>query len=67
MSVYSTQYITRKEAEDMVKAVRMKLDRGVEALSDEELDKELHEYVYSDAHADIVGLHYNYIIGEEQK
>ena len=62
MSSYSTLDITRKEAERMVKAVRAKKDRSVEALTLEELDAELHEYVYSGQHTDEVGLLHNYII-----
>lgn len=62
MSAYSTREVTREEAERMVQECRMKKDRSVKALSDEELDAELHEYVYSERYKDIVGLLYNYII-----
>lgn len=61
MSAYSTKEITRAEAEEMVIKCRMrKID--VSALSDRELDDELHEYVYSENYTDIVGILYNYII-----
>lgn len=62
MSVYSTLEITRKEAEEMVSRVRALKDKSVELLSDEELDKELHEYVYSQNYPEIVGVLHNYII-----
>jgi len=62
MSAYTTLTITREQAEDMVQKVRCKKDRSVNALSDEELDKELHEYVYSGKYTDIVGFLYNYTI-----
>lgn len=62
MSTYTTLTITREQAEDMVKQVRCKKDRSVNALSDEELDEELHEYVYSGKYSDIVGVLYNYNI-----
>lgn len=62
MSVYTTLTISRKQAEHMVKRVRARNDRSVESLSDEDLDKELHEYVYSEKYTDIVGLLYNYQI-----
>lgn len=63
MSAYSTKYIDRGEAERMVRAVRAKKrDDPVCKLTNDELDAELHEYVYSEKHADIVGLLYNYII-----
>ena len=47
MSAYSTRDITRKEAENMVIMCRAKKDRSVRNLTYEELDEELHEYVYS--------------------
>jgi len=62
MSTYTTRTITRKEAEDMVKKVRCKKDRSVNSLSNEELDKELHKYVYSEKYTDIVGFLTNYQI-----
>jgi len=62
MSAYSTKDISREEAEKMVEMCRLKNDRSVKALSNEELDKELHEYVYSENYTDIVGLLYNYNI-----
>lgn len=49
----------------MVEECRMKKDRSVKALSNEELDRELHEYVYSENYTDIVGLLYNYNIKPE--
>lgn len=67
MSAYSTQYITREKAEDMVREVRAKKrDDPVHTLSDEELDGELHEYVYSEKHTDIVGTLTNYIISSPE-
>ncbi len=65
MSAYSTIDITREEAERMVEECRMKKDRSVKALSKEELDRELHEYVYSENYTDIVGHLYNYMIKSE--
>ena len=62
MSVYSTKHISREEAESMVRAVRAKSDDSVSQMTTEELDSELHEYVYSGEHNDIVGVLYNYII-----
>lgn len=64
MSAYSTKNITRSEAEDMVRAVRKKRQPvdAVSLLTDEELDEELHKYVYSEKHTDIVGVLYNYNI-----
>ena len=62
MSAYSTLTITREEAEEMVQKCRMRKDRSVKALSDEELDTELHEYVYSENYRDEVGFLHNYII-----
>jgi len=62
MSAYSTLTISRKQAEHMVKRVRERNDKSVESLSDEDLDKELHEYVYSEKYTDIVGLLFNYQI-----
>ena len=62
MSAYSTKDITRAEAERMVAQCRAKKDRSVFALSEEELDRELHEYVYSENYQDIVGCLYNYNI-----
>lgn len=66
MSIYSTLTITRERAEEMVLACRMKNDRSVKILSDEELDAELHEYVYSNEgthrYDDIIGWAYNYSI-----
>lgn len=62
MSAYSTLDITRKEAERMVALCRLKKDKSVSRLTKEELDKELHEYVYSEEYTDIVGLLYNYYI-----
>lgn len=64
MSSYTTKEITREEAEEMVSAVRAKKDRSVKALSDKELDSELHEYVYSEEYPNEVGVLYNYIIKE---
>lgn len=65
MSAYTTKEITRAEAEAMVRAVRLRLKPvDVSSLSLEQLDDELHEYVYSEKHTDIVGLLYNYIIKE---
>lgn len=62
MSAYSTESITREEAENLVKQVRAKLDRSVKVLSDEELLEELHEYVYSEEHWDILPCLINYQI-----
>ena len=62
MSAYTTIDITRKTAEDMVRKVREKQQDPVSQLSDKELDKELHKYVYSGQHSDIVGVLYNYKI-----
>ena len=64
MSAFSTKDITRAEAEEMVRTVRRKLHPAdeVSRLSDEELDGELHEYVYSEEHTEIVGVLYNYNI-----
>jgi PHD/YefM family antitoxin component YafN of YafNO toxin-antitoxin module len=64
MSSYSTKTITRAEAEEMVRAVRRKqqpIDE-VSQLTKKALDEELHEYVYSEEHTDIVGVLYNYDI-----
>lgn len=61
MSAYSTKTITRKEAERMVRAVRAK-KISISGLTNEELDNELHEYVYSENYPDEVGVLYNYII-----
>ena len=64
MSAYSTREITREEAEEMVRRVRAKI-RGrdrISLMTDEELDTELHEYVYSEKHNEIVGCLYNYMI-----
>lgn len=62
MSAYSTQNITREEAEKIVQACRAKNDRSVKALSDEQLDEELNTYVYSEKYTDIVGVLWNYKI-----
>jgi len=62
MSAYSTITITRQEAENMVRAAREKRNRSVQLLSNEELDQELHEYVYSENYTDIIGVLYNYNI-----
>ena len=62
MSAYSTKNINREEAERMVQECRNKKDRSVQCLSKEELDSELHEYVYSEEYTDIVGTLYNYSI-----
>lgn len=66
MSAYSTITITREQAEDMVRAVRAKRKDDVSQLSLEELDAELHEYVYSEEHTDIVGVLRNYDINEHK-
>ena len=61
MSAFSTLEIDRKEAEEMVRAVRAKRrDDPVSQLSDEALMDELHEYVYSERHTEIVGVLHNY-------
>ena len=61
MSAYSTLTIDREKAEEMVRAVRAKKrDDPVKSLSNEALMEELHEYVYSEKHTEIVGLLYNY-------
>ncbi len=60
MSAYSTRDVTR--AERMVQMCRLKKDRSVKALSDDDLNSELHDYVYSERYTDIVGLLYNYNI-----
>lgn len=62
MSAYSTITITREKAEEMVEMCRAKNNRSVKALTDEELDKELHQYVYSEDYTDIVGILNNYLI-----
>ncbi len=62
MSAYSTIVIDREEAEKMVREVRAKKNDPVSQLSDEELDKELHEYVYSENYQAIVGCCKNYTI-----
>lgn len=64
MSAYSTITITREEAERVVMACRNKgkYYNALQMLSDEEIDKELHMYVYSGNYTDEVGLLYNYEI-----
>jgi hypothetical protein len=62
MSAYTTLTISREQAERMVKRVRERNDKSVESLSNEELNKELHDYVYSEKYTDIVGLLFNYEI-----
>lgn len=68
MSIYSTQNISREEAEKLVLACRAKNDRSVKALSIGELDAELHQYVYArtDGNApqfsDVLPWGINYII-----
>lgn len=62
MSIYSTQYIDRERAEELVQKCRLKNDRSLAALTNEELDSELHTYVYSGKYDDILGFGYNFII-----
>lgn len=64
MSAYSTKTITREDAERMVRTCRAKKMGGdaVSCLTNEELDSELHDYVYSERHTDVVGCLYHYII-----
>lgn len=63
MSAYSTLDITREEAIRMIRAVRAKNEVDpLVTMTNEQLDEELHEYVYSEAHTDIVGLLHNYRI-----
>lgn len=62
MSAFSTKYVSREEAERMVLECRQKRERPLASVSDEDLDRELHEYVYSENYTDIVGVLYNYII-----
>jgi len=66
MSVYSTRSITRKEAEELVMACRYKHDRSAKALSNDELNSELHTYVYSDKYMDILGCFTNFMIVPEE-
>ena len=63
MSVWSTIDISRQSAEDYVRRIRAKSAVDpVKLLSDAELDKELHEYVYSERHTDVLGVCYNFNI-----
>lgn len=68
MSAYSTKYINREEAERMVREARVKnrIQDAVSLLTDEQLDDELHEYVYSGKYNDVVGVLYNYIIQDNE-
>ena len=66
MSAYSTRTITREEAERMVEQCRAKKDRSVKNLTIEELNRELHEYVYSENYREIVGFLENYRISDKQ-
>jgi len=67
MSIYSTLYIDRERAEKMVRDCRNleKID-DVSQMSLQELDEELHKFVYSNENSnkytDIVGYANNYII-----
>ena len=62
MSAYSTKDITRTEAEAMVRALRALKDDPVSKLSIDDLDAELHDYVYSEKYTEIVGVLTNYNI-----
>ena len=72
MSIYSTDYISREDAEQLVQECRMATDRSVKALSDEELDKELQRYVYArtelddSPYNDILPWGRNYIITSDR-
>lgn len=46
----------------MVRGVRALKNDDVSRLTDEQLDRELHEYVYAERYTDIVGFLNNYII-----
>lgn len=62
MSAYTTIEITRQQAEEMVLACRNK-GKNInvfQMMSNEELVRELHKYVYSGDYNDIVGVFYNY-------
>ena len=66
MSAYTTERITRAQAEKLVQQCRQKDDRSVKALTDEQLDAELHAYVYAGKHTDIVRVLTNYIFEPER-
>jgi len=67
MSSYTTINITREKAERMVRECR-NLDRKdeISLMSKDELDRELHRYVYSEdngyKYRNIIGFLYNYNI-----
>lgn len=67
MSIYSTLYVTREKAEEMVRQCRLIGNRDdISKMSDEELDDELHSYVYgnemSHKYDEAIGWAHNYII-----
>ena len=66
MSAFSTRDIKREEAEEMVRKCRLIGKRDdVSLMSNEDLDEELHSYVYSNENGkydDVVGVLYNYCI-----
>lgn len=70
MSIYSTKDITRKEAEEMVRKCREIEARPIDiySMTDEQLDEELHKYVYanenSGKYSEAVGYANNYMIIE---
>ena len=68
MSIYSTLYIDRESAENMVRKCRdlEKKKDDISQMSLQELDEELHKFVYSNEdsnkYTEIVGYANNYII-----
>lgn len=65
MSEYSTRDITREQAIQMIKECReLSQPNDLAAMTDGELDDELHKYVYSGdkKYEKVVGILYNYLI-----
>jgi hypothetical protein len=71
MSIFTTKWITRDQAEDMVRKIRARRagPDDISTMSLKDLEDELDMYVYENAYypnpgkySDIVGCAYNYII-----
>ena len=58
MSIYSTQDITRERAIELLEEIRIEelKDKTLNGLSNDELEKKLNQYTYSENYRDILGL-----------
>lgn len=62
-AAYSTKYITREEAENMLREIRARQNPiSLEHLSDIEIEDELDSYSDEDEYSDILGVLHNFSI-----